>query len=320
MGKLGGEELNFSSDVDVIYVYSSDAGEVGGLSLHEYFAKLCTQITAALSEATEDDMVFRVDLRLRPEGARGAIANSLAQAERYYETFGRPWERQAWLKARVSAGDQALGAEVIRTLRPFVFPRLTSATVIDDVRDLNRRIKRELVRPRTHDGTGGFDLKNGEGGIREIEFFVQALQLIHAGKRPGLRVRGTLAALDALLFAGLIADHEHLALWRAYRWMRHSEHVLQLEGGLQTQIVPDDDARRMVLARRMGYRSDVEFAIDLVKHTAAVSRLFATLGDAADEHADVAAILRGELTEAEEADALARLGFHDLTAARAELR
>jgi glutamate-ammonia-ligase adenylyltransferase len=318
MGKLGGEELNFSSDVDVIYVYSSDSGEVGPLSLHEYFAKLCTHVTAALSEVTEGDTVFRVDLRLRPEGARGAIANSLAQAERYYETFGRPWERQAWLKARVSAGDPALGAELLRTLRPFVFPRLTSATVIDDVRELNRRIKRELVRPSRGDGSG-FDVKNGEGGIREIEFFVQALQLIHAGKRPVLRVRGTLAALDALLFAGLIADHEHLALWRAYRWLRHTEHVLQLEGGLQTQIVPDDDARRLVLARRLGYASDVGFAIELVKYTAAVSRLFATLGDPGDGRAEVTAILRGELTEDEEADALARLGFHDIAAARAEL-
>jgi len=147
MGKLGGEELNFASDVDVIYVYSSDQGEAGELSLHEYFAKLCTQVTAALSEVTEDDVVFRVDLRLRPEGQKGAIANSLAQMERYYETFGRPWERQAWIKARPCAGDPGLGAEVMATLRPFVFPRLIPPTVIDDVRGLNRRIKRELVRP-----------------------------------------------------------------------------------------------------------------------------------------------------------------------------
>jgi glutamate-ammonia-ligase adenylyltransferase len=319
MGKLGGEELNFASDVDVIYVYSSDHGEASGLSLHEYFAKLCTQVTLALSEITEDDTVFRVDLRLRPEGARGAIANSLASTERYYETFGRPWERQAWIKARVCAGDRALGAELIRTLRPFVFPRLISPTVIDDVRDLNRRIKRELLRPASGGGSDGFDVKNGEGGIREIEFFVQALQLIHAGKRPNLQIRGTLATLDALLFAGLIADDEHLALWRAYRWLRHVEHVLQLEGGLQTQIVPADDARRLVLARRLGYAGDVAFAIDLVKHTAAVSRLFATLGDPADEHADVTAVLRGELPADEEEAALTRLGFHDATAARAEL-
>jgi glutamate-ammonia-ligase adenylyltransferase len=319
MGKLGAEELNFASDVDVIYVYSSDQGEVGGLSLHEYFAKLCTHVTAALSEVTEDDVVFRVDLRLRPEGAKGAIANSLSQAERYYETFGRPWERQAWLKARACAGDPVLGAEVLRTLRPFVFPRLISPTVIDDVRELNRRIKRELVRPHRGSDGDGFDLKNGEGGIREIEFFVQALQLIHAGKQPALQVRGTLGALDTLLFAGLITDDEHLALWRAYRWLRHVEHVLQLEGGLQTQIVPDDHTRRLVLARRLGYASDVAFAIALVKHTAAVSRLFATLGDPADELADVTAVLRGELTEDEEVAALARLGFSDVTAARAEL-
>jgi glutamate-ammonia-ligase adenylyltransferase len=316
MGKLGGEELNFASDVDVIYLYSSDQGEVGGLSLHEYFAKLCTHITAALSEITEDELVFRVDLRLRPEGAKGAIANSLAQAERYYETFGRPWERQAWLKARTCAGDLALGAEVLRTLRPFVFPRLISPTVLDDVRDLNRRIKRELVRP--HRG-GGFDVKNGEGGIREIEFFVQTLQLIHAGKQPALQVRGTLAALDALLFAGLMTDDEHLALWRAYRWLRHVEHVLQLEGGLQTQTVPDDPARRRALARRLGYPDEAAFAVALARHTAAVSRLFATLGDPTDELADVTAILRGELAEAEEVAALSRLGFSDVVAARAEL-
>ena len=321
MGKLGGEELNFSSDVDVIYVYSSDQGEVGDLSLHEYFAKLCTQVTSAMSEVTEGDTVFRVDLRLRPEGAKGAIANSLAQMERYYETFGRPWERQAWIKARPCAGDPALGAEVMTTLRPFVFPRLISATVIDDVRDLNRRIKRELVRPRRGRGDeqAGFDLKNGEGGIREIEFFVQALQLIHAGKRPQLRHRGTLAALDALLFAGLVTDDEHLALWRAYRWLRHAEHVLQLEAGLQTQTVPEDDEARLRLAGRLGYASDVAFAIDLVKHTGTVSRLFATLGDPADESEDVTAILRGELTEDEETAALTRLGFRDVTAAAAEL-
>jgi [glutamine synthetase] adenylyltransferase / [glutamine synthetase]-adenylyl-L-tyrosine phosphorylase len=338
MGKLGGEELNFSSDVDVIYVYSSDQGEAGELSLHEYFAKLCTCVTAALSEVTEGDTVFRVDLRLRPEGAKGAIANSLASTERYYETFGRPWERQAWIKARACAGDRELGLDVMRALRPFVFPRLISPTVIDDVRELNRRIKRELVRPpRTRPATidpgphgkerqparglagEGFDLKNGEGGIREIEFFVQALQLIHAGKRPVLQVRGTLAALDALLFAGLIADDEHLALWRAYRWLRHTEHVLQLEGGLQTQIVPDDDDRRLVLARRLGYPDAAAFAMVLRRHTAAVSRLFATLGDPGDERAEVTAILRGDLTEAEELDALTRLGFSDATAARAEL-
>ncbi len=335
MGKLGGEELNFASDVDVIYVYSSDQGEAGTLSLHEYFAKLCLSVTAALSEVTEDDLVFRVDLRLRPEGAKGAIANSLAQAERYYETFGRPWERQAWIKARPSAGDPELGAEILAMLRPFVFPRLVAPTVLDDVRDLNRRIKRELVRkprpvdparlgPGCAEPVGGFDLKNGEGGIREIEFFVQALQLIHAGKRPSLRCRGTVAALDALLFAGLVTDDEHQALARAYRWLRHAEHVLQLEGGLQTQTVPEDDESRRVLARRLGFATESDFVATLVTHTSAVARLFASLGDpnesgSGDEHPDITAILHGELAESDEATVLTRLGFVDVTAASAEL-
>ena len=327
MGKLGGEELNFSSDVDVIYVYSSDQGEVAGLSLHEYFAKLCTQVTAALSEVTEGATVFRVDLRLRPEGSKGAIANSLAQLERYYETFGRPWERQAWIKARACAGDEALGAEVMATLRPFVFPRFVAPTVIDEVRDLNRRIKRELVRPSAASTAGGgFDLKNGEGGIREIEFFVQALQLIHAGKRPQLRLRGTLATLDALLFAGLVTDVEHGALWRAYRWLRHAEHVLQLEAGLQTQTVPSDPAALEVFARRLGYAStgaasaSTAFAYELSRHTAQVQALFGTLGDpSTDERAEITEILRGDLDAAAEAAALGHLGFGDVTAASAEL-
>jgi len=312
MGKLGGEELNFASDVDVIYAYSSDRGEAGALSLHEYFAKLCTQVTAALSEVTEDGVVFRVDLRLRPEGAKGAIANSLAQMERYYETFGRPWERQAWIKARVIAGDAALGAELMQSLQPFVWPRHTSPTVIEEVYELNAKIKRELVRARE-----GFDIKNGDGGIREIEFFVQALQRIHAGRHPGLRVRGTLAALDALLFAGLVTDDEHLALWRAYRWLRHVEHVLQLDAGLQTQTVPHDHE---VLARRLGYASARAFDTDLARHTTEVARLFATLGDAPEtHHPDIAAILSGELSDADESAALVRLGFTDVSAARAEL-
>ncbi|HSN28258.1 MAG TPA: bifunctional [glutamate--ammonia ligase]-adenylyl-L-tyrosine phosphorylase/[glutamate--ammonia-ligase] adenylyltransferase [Kofleriaceae bacterium] len=321
MGKLGGEELNFSSDVDVIYIYSSDNGSAGELSLHEFFAKLCKEVTAAIGEVTDDDVVFRVDLRLRPEGAKGAIASSLDSAERYYETFGRPWERQAWIKARLSAGDAALGAEIFKTLRPFVYPRIASPAVVDDVRDLNRRIKRELVR-----GKAGFDLKNGEGGIREIEFFVQALQLIHAGKKPALRPRGTLAALDALLFAGLVTDDEHDALARAYRWLRHAEHVLQLEAGAQTQTLPDDPAARLRFARRLGYADELAFGKDLARYTKAVSRAFATLGGGALEtdssaaiDIDIPAVLHGDLAPDDEAATLGRLGFVDVTAAQAEL-
>jgi glutamate-ammonia-ligase adenylyltransferase len=322
MGKLGGEELNFSSDVDVIYVYSSDQGAAGALSLHEYFAKLALAVTAALSEVTSDDVVFRVDLRLRPEGSQGTIANSLAQLERYYETFGRPWERQAWLKARPCAGDRGLGAAVMEVMRPFVHPRHTPPTIVDDVRALNRRIKVELVAPGRH---RGFDVKNGEGGIREVEFFVQALQLVHAAHRPELRARGTLAALDQLLFAGLVGDDEHLALYRAYRWLRHVEHVLQLEGGRQTQTVPEDAEYQEILARRLGLPGAADLQAELARHTGAVSRLFATLGaeESADPRAstslEIAAVLAGGLGAGREREVLASLGFADPDGAAQEL-
>ncbi|MBE7448880.1 MAG: bifunctional [glutamate--ammonia ligase]-adenylyl-L-tyrosine phosphorylase/[glutamate--ammonia-ligase] adenylyltransferase [Kofleriaceae bacterium] len=326
MGKHGGLELNFASDVDVIYVYSSDAGAAGALSLHEYFAKLALAVTQALADVTAEDVVFRVDLRLRPEGSRGAIANSLAQVERYYETFGRPWERQAWIKARPCAGDRALGDEVMRTLLPFVHPRHTSPTIVDEVHALNRRIKRELDpgagRAAGHgDGAAGFDVKNGQGGIREIEFFVQALQLVHAGRSPALRARGTLAALDALLFAGLVTDDEHLALHRAYRWLRHVEHLLQLEGGLQTQRLPRDPTALDVVARRAGQPDAAALGATLAHHSGRVAALFATLGDpgAASESADaedgIGHLARGELPAELERVELAALGFADPAAA-----
>jgi glutamate-ammonia-ligase adenylyltransferase len=207
-------------------------------------------------------------------------------------------------------------------MRPFVHPRHTSPTIVDEVRELNRRIKAELVAPARH---RGFDVKNGEGGIREIEFFVQALQLIHAGRRPELRARGTLAALDQLLFAGLVGDDEHLALYRAYRWLRHVEHVLQLEGGRQTQTIPEDAEAKLLLARRLGFADAAGLEAQLGRHTAAVSRLFATLGgeDTRDPRATipiaVAALLAGALEPPREREVLAKLGFADLDAAVQEL-
>ncbi len=317
MGKLGGQELNFASDVDVIYVYTSDNGAAGTLTLHEYFSKLGTRITAALADVTADDVVFRVDLRLRPEGSRGAIANSLAQLESYYESWGRPWERQAWLKARPCAGSSALGQEVLEVLRPFVYPRITSPAVVDDVMDLNRRIKAEL------DSAGvesGLDLKNGVGGIREIEFFVQALQLIHAGRQPALRSRTTLVALDQLLFAGLITDEEHRELSDAYRYLRHAEHVLQLESGRQTQRLPTTAEALTRFARRLGHADAAALRQALEHHTGCVARLFATLGaPEAGPPPAIYALLGGDRGADHERELLAELGFRDPQAAQRDL-
>lgn len=317
MGKLGGRELNFSSDVDVIYVYSSDAGAAGERSLHEYYAELCRKVTAAISELTADEFVFRVDLRLRPEGSRGAIANSLPSTERYYEAWGRPWERQAWLKARPCAGSRALGDEVMRTLEPFIHPRHTSPAVIAEVAELNRKIKAEL------DSSGvdsGFDVKNGIGGIREVEFFVQALQLVHAGHRRELRARGTLAALDQLLFTGLITDAEHRELADAYRVLRRLEHGLQLETGRQTQRLPGDARRLELYARRMGYADAAALRDHLRALTGPVAALFASLGsDDEGPPPDIHVLLDFDAPPERAREALARLGFDDVDQALHQL-
>jgi len=309
MGKLGGEELNFSSDVDVIYIYSSDRSDRADRSLHQIASQWCRQVTATIGEITDDDCVFRVDLRLRPEGSRGPIANSLHSAERYYEAWGRPWERQAWLKARACAGSVSLGRAMIRALEPFVYPRQTSPAVVDQVIELNRRIKAQQT---TTEIDTGFDVKNGAGGIREIEFFAQALQLVHAGQRPALRTRSTRGTLDQLLFAGLITAAEHRTLADAYRFLRRLEHVLQLDSGRQTQRLPADRAALAVVARRAGFPDVATFRDELTHHTGAVARLFATLGgDDAPPPTQIATLLAPDTEPAQRRAALAALGFRD---------
>ncbi len=272
MGKLGGEELNFSSDVDLIYLYSTDEGAAGQLTLHEYYARLSQMVTRALGEPTEHGNVFRVDLRLRPEGRSGAICNSLAAAERYYETFGRTWERQALLRARPSAGDTALGDEFLSMVQPFVFPRSIGPETVDDVLSL-RRLFREQA------GDGGFDVKLGAGGIRDVELVAQLLQLLHAGKRSELRERGTVRALHKLTLAGLLTDREQRSLADAYQFFRRVEHRIQLEHGSQTHALPDEAAGVERLARRLGYDGAEPFLIELQKRCAAVQAVSDTLGE-----------------------------------------
>ena len=314
MGKHGGQELNFSSDVDVIYVYRSDADDLAEPSAHQFFSKLSERITFALGEITENDCVFRVDLRLRPEGSRGAIANSLPSLERYYESWGRPWERQAWLKARPCAGSVSLGDDVLSMLEPFIFPRSFSSSVAEDVQALNQKIKTDIVQ---RDGVeSGFDVKNGEGGIREVEFFVQAHQLIHAGQQPSLRTRSTLTALDQLLFAGIITDTEQTSLAEGYRFLRHTEHVLQLESGRQTQTLPSEKGAFDLVAKRMGKKPSA-FRSELAHHTQTVAAIFATLDEKeAEVPGDILLILDGDLTPKGEEAVFARLQFRDPAEAR----
>ncbi len=318
MGKHGGDELNFASDIDIIYVYTSDDGDDNApFTLHQYFTELCRRVSAALGEVTEKDVVFRVDLRLRPEGSRGAIANSLPSLERYYESWGRPWERQAWLKARPCAGSMSLGEEVLRIMRPFVYPRSTNINPIAEVYSLNQRIKAEQVSGSVE---AGFDIKNGVGGIREIEFFVQALQLIWSPSMPTLRTRSTIGTLDQLLFAGIITEAERQSLGVAYRFGRHVEHLLQLDSGRQTQRLPSDPLALDLFARRLNFRNSDEFSAELATHTAAVSELFAGLAtDEAAPSPEIDSLLAGYLPKERESQVLAGLGFANPERALAQL-
>lgn len=312
MGKLGGEELNFSSDIDLIYVYDSDNGAAGKLSLHQYFAELARRIGHAINEVTEDGAVFRVDLRLRPEGNAGPIVNSLPSVERYYESWGRPWERQAWLKARASAGSARLGAEALAVLAPFIYPRTTTSDVVRDVQELNRKIKAELAPGTLHTG---FDVKTGIGGIREVEFFVQALQLVHAGKNRILRERSTRGALDRLFFAGLVNEREVRALRDGYDLLRQVEHRLQLESGRQTHRLPTDVVALGVLARRLGFADAGELAARIDRATAAIAAVFATLGAEKPYRPEVTLLLEPDVHKETLEAALATLGFRDAEAA-----
>jgi glutamate-ammonia-ligase adenylyltransferase len=272
MGKHGAEELNFSSDVDLLYLYETDSGTVGDGSqtLHQFFVRLCERLSRAIGDVTDEGFCFRVDLRLRPEGSRGALTNSLGAAERYYEAFGRPWERQAWIKARPVAGDRDLGDEALERLRPFVWPRSGGGDPIAAVHDLMARIRAQLASPD--------DVKLGPGGIREVEFFVQALQLVHGGRAPALRERGTLRALDKLLFAGIVSEREHRALSAAYELLRRVEHRLQLANGTQTHTLPVDEEQRSLYARRLGLVDGAHLSTVLGVARREVGEIYATLG------------------------------------------
>ena len=306
MGKYGAQELNFCSDIDVVFIYATDEGHAGELSLHEFFTKVIQLVTRLLSEPNAEGQSFRVDLRLRPEGSRGPLCNSLAGAESYYETWGGPYDRLAWLKARPAAGDLELGAAMVLLLSPFVFPRSTRPEVIEEIQALNRRIKAE------HAGAaaGGWNVKLGGGGIREVEFFVQALQLLHAGKQPALRERASLRALDKLLFAGLISEHEHRTLGECYELWRHIEHRLQLHEGRQTHLLPDRGPLRERVARHLGF--DLErFDAELGERRGLVSAIYATLGagEVADDEARLAPVLDVDLPETAARALLAEAGF-----------
>lgn len=271
MGKLGGLELNAGSDVDVQFVYDTDEGE-SEIGLHEHWSRVARRVVAGIDQATADGCVWRVDLRLRPEGSSGPIANSLTAAERYYETWGRLWERAALLRARIVAGDPVLGEMLHRqVISPFVYRRNVGPSVATSLAELVQRSRLELCRSPAR------DLKLGPGGIREAEFFVQALQLIWGGREPSLRVPGTLDALARLQSRGLVTDREARLISDAYLLLRRVEHRIQWTTGIQTHLLPEQADELARIARTLGLEDERALAAELAQARAAVAELFASL-------------------------------------------
>ncbi|HVL11396.1 MAG TPA: bifunctional [glutamate--ammonia ligase]-adenylyl-L-tyrosine phosphorylase/[glutamate--ammonia-ligase] adenylyltransferase, partial [Gemmata sp.] len=256
-GKLGGDELNYSSDIDLMFVYDRDGETTGrraGVPNAEFFGRVVSEVVRLLSSHTDRGVAYRVDLRLRPEGHRGPLARSVAGTLSYYDTMGRTWERQALIKLRHVGGDAELAREFLAAVEPFVYRKYFSFSEINEVKALKRQMEqRALAGDRESGGDFPQDVKTGRGGIRDIEFAVQFLQLLNGGDLPAVRQRNTLLALEALEIAGCLTPDETYILADAYKFLRNTEHRLQLLFDLQTHKLPAAPDELRKLALRMGY-------------------------------------------------------------------
>ncbi|HSB48254.1 MAG TPA: bifunctional [glutamate--ammonia ligase]-adenylyl-L-tyrosine phosphorylase/[glutamate--ammonia-ligase] adenylyltransferase [Burkholderiales bacterium] len=316
MGKLGGAELNVSSDVDLVFAYPEE-GETQGprpISSHEYWTALGRRLIAALSEATADGYVFRVDMRLRPYGDAGPLATSFDALENYFVTQGREWERYAWIKARLLTGDR--GPELMERVQPFVYRRHLDYNAIGALRELHRQIRHEVERRDIAD-----NIKLGPGGIREIEFIAQVFQLIRGGREPELRTQPTLDVLAQLARRNLLPEAAAQELTDAYGFLRNLEHRLQYLDDQQTHVMPAGDADRALIAEAMGLIDPGALAAALERHRGNVTRHFEAIFAAApeSEHA-LARLWQGALDVERSTGLLAGLGFRDPAAIGERLR
>jgi [glutamine synthetase] adenylyltransferase / [glutamine synthetase]-adenylyl-L-tyrosine phosphorylase len=270
LGKLGGGELNHSSDVDLLFLYSEEGQLTAHVSYHEFFNRVGKRILETFSTRHPAGSLFRVDLRLRPEGSAGPLARSLESMENYYAGFGETWERLALIKARGIGGSRELAYEFLRQHQPFIYPKSASPDLLDEIASIKRRIERDIVGADKLER----DVKLGRGGIREIEFIVQTLQLIHGARHPFLQEPAMLKALRALRQLDLLPREEVLILDNAYRFLRRVEHRLQIEAEQQTHIVPRDPEALQRLALSLRFSSSEDFTAALQKRMRAVRPIF----------------------------------------------
>ena len=311
MGKLGGRELNVSSDVDYIFVYPEDGDTAGPKSIENYdfFTRLGKRVISALGDITGDGQVFRVDMRLRPNGDSGPLVGSLDSLETYFITQGREWERYAWIKGRTMNSGDNLQPEWVTAMqkiaRPFVFRKYLDFGAINAMRDLHAQIRREVARKDMAD-----HVKLGPGGIREIEFIAQVFQLIRGGRDPALQVRPTLSVLKLLVDRRLIPPETESELREAYIFLRRLEHRLQYVEDKQTHMLPEDPAGQAAIARSMAFADWASMLAVLNNHRDKVSRHFEQIfsDPEAGEH-PLTGLWLGQLDEETAIEAFGNLGF-----------
>ncbi len=316
MGKLGGGELNASSDIDLIFVYAEDGESAGPrrLSNQEFFTRLGKRLINAIDDKTGDGYVFRVDMRLRPYGDGGPLASSFAMLEDYFYTQAREWERYAWIKGRALTGDRVEELEALR--KPFVFRKYLDFGAFGSMRDLHAQIRREVARKDMAD-----NIKLGPGGIREIEFVAQVFQLIRGGRIPSLRMRPTRTLLHQLAAYGLIPEAQAEEMESAYVFLRNLEHRLQYLDDAQTQTLPQGDADRARVAAAMGYADWAGFEARLNSLRKRIAGYFEQVFGAPQEDQSghpLAGLC--ELPDEEAAERLAAVGYADPAAALRLLR
>src|SRR5437588_8925925 len=270
LGKLGGRELNHSSDVDLIFVYGDEGQISAGLTKHQWHNRLAESILKVFSTSDPAGALFRVDLRLRPEGSAGPLTRSLESMDNYYAGFGETWERLALIKARRVCGSEELAYEFLTHHQPFIFPRSPTPELLDEVAAIKRRIEREVP-------SEDLNVKLGAGGIREIEFIVQTLQFIHGAHHAFLQEQNTIRALRAIAQLELLPSRDVLALDRAYRLFRRIEHRLQIEAERQTHYIPAAPAGRERLARCLNFASSGALLDALGSSAERVREIFARL-------------------------------------------
>ena len=325
MGKLGGRELNVSSDVDYIFVYPEEGDTAGPKRIEnfDFFNRLGKRVIAALGELTADGQVFRVDMRLRPNGDSGALVCSLDSLENYFISQGREWERYAWIKSRVmNTGPNADGAALgewmkalRRVSRPFVFRKYLDFGAINAMRDLHAQIRREVARKDMAD-----HVKLGPGGIREIEFIAQVFQLIRGGRDPALQIRPTLSVLKLLAERQLLPADSESELREAYVFLRRLEHRLQYVEDKQTHMLPTDETGRASIARSMDFADWPSLLAVLNEHRSKVSKHFEQVfSDPESGEHPLTGLWLGQLDDDTALETFGNLGFRQPKEAIARL-